>query len=165
MTAITTTALRTAVIAAAAGLLLAASGASAQTSIPGGAGPGNHPGHGTPIPLPAPQLTVKPYLPPPPPFEPGLAARPDRGGGEDGDQIVRANDNAVADHAGWSGADDLTNGHNACYGLITCHNTAWQQPFPFDPEGFEDTCDYYGGVVVIVEFSDGSLNYECHYSG
>ncbi len=84
MTTLNMSAVRIVVIAAAAGLLLATSVASAQTSIRGGQGPSTHrPGHLPPVPLPNPRLTVKPFFPPPPPFEPRLSALPDTGGTRD----------------------------------------------------------------------------------
>ncbi len=60
------------------------------------------------------------------------------------------------------GATDLAYGHDVCYGMITCCNSAWVQGC--DAEQFNNICSFYGGVVVIQTFSDGSLNYECHYS-
>ena len=64
----------------------------------------------------------------------------------------------------WRGIDvfaDFEYGHDVCYGMITCCNSAWVQGC--DEDDFEDVCTIYGGEVVLNPFSDGSINYECHY--
>lgn len=58
------------------------------------------------------------------------------------------------------GATDLAYGHDVCHGLITCCNSYWVQGCNADY--FEDVCTYYGGTVQVQNFSDGSLQYECH---
>ena len=70
-------AIRTLILAAAGGLLLAASAASAsQTSALPGQGPSTHrPAPATPLPLPTPHLSVK-RLRPPPPVRPVLSIAP-----------------------------------------------------------------------------------------
>ncbi|MGF1627495.1 MAG: hypothetical protein ACFCVH_21650 [Alphaproteobacteria bacterium] len=62
------------------------------------------------------------------------------------------------------GATHLTNGHGACYGMITCCNTAWVGGNGCHPGHFEDVCTFYEGIVEVQTFSDGSLMYECHYA-
>ena len=71
-------AIRNTIIAAAGGLLIAASAVSAsQTSAIPGQGPSTHrPSPATPLPLPAPHLSVK-RLTPPPPLRPILSIVPD----------------------------------------------------------------------------------------
>ena len=64
------------------------------------------------------------------------------------------------DYHGLVAADDIKYPPiDACYGMITCCNSAWVQGC--DAGFFEDVCTFYGGEVVLNPFSDGSINYEC----